>query len=79
MKQFDNPEEKSGSGLMIGSDPIETISHRAAASDDTDAGKDRGDADSTDSDKTDTDSTDSTDSTDKGDRGDDRRDTDGKD
>jgi hypothetical protein len=72
LKQFDLPQPKSGSGLFIGSDPVETVTHRASASDDTDAGKDRGDDDSSDTDKTDTDTTDKGDS-------DDRRDTDGKD
>ena len=75
MKKSDASEQKSGSGLIIGSDPLENVRHRAAAGDDTDAGKDRlGDKD----DSKDTDKTDS-DTTDKGDRGDDRRDTDGKD
>jgi hypothetical protein len=72
LKKSDPSEQKSGSGLFIGSDPLSTVTHRASASDDTDAGKDRGDDDSTDSDKTDTDTTDKGDS-------DDRRDTDGKD
>jgi hypothetical protein len=75
LKKSDLSEQKSGSGLFIGSDPLENVRHRASASDDTDAGKDKlgDDDDSSDSDKTDTDSTD------KGDSGDDSRDTDGKD
>lgn len=67
-------ELAQGSGLLIGSEPLEDVRHRAAASDDTDAGKDKlGDDDSSDSDKKDSDLTD------KGDSGDDGRDTDGKD
>lgn len=74
MKKSDLSEQKSGSGLFIGSDPLENVRHRASASDDTDAGQDKlGDDDAADSDLSDSDSTD------KGDSGDDSRDTDGKD
>lgn len=69
-----------GSGLFIGSEPLEDVHHRSAIGkdkgDDSDSGKDgllgdKGDDDS--SDKGDSDSTD------KGDSGDDSRDSDGKD
>ena len=66
MKPID--ELKTSSGLFIGSEPLETVKHRAAASDD------KRDDDATDSDKSDTDTTDK-----KGDSGDDSRDSDGKD
>jgi hypothetical protein len=70
-------DTQRGSGLFIGSEPLDDVRHRSTAgSDDDDSGKDgllgdKGDDDS--SDKGDTDSTD------KGDSGDDSRDSDGKD
>jgi hypothetical protein len=61
-------DQKPGSGLLIGSEPIETVRHRATASDDK-----------RDDDSTDTGDKKDSDTTDKGDRGDDRRDSDGRD
>lgn len=69
-----------GSGLFIGSEPLDDVRHRSALGRDDDAtdkgdsdGKDKGDDDDS-TDKGDSDATDK-----KGDKGDDYRDSDGKD
>jgi hypothetical protein len=54
------PDDDSlrGSGLFIGSDPIQSVRYKSAGKDDD---GDKGDDDSTDTDSTDTDATDSKD------------------
>jgi hypothetical protein len=71
LKKSDDLDLQQGSGLFIGSEPIDGTRRMAKHDDDgTDVG-DKGDDDSTD--------TGDSDGTDKGDGGDDSHDTDGKD
>jgi len=69
----DDAEMQRGSGLFIGSEPINGIHDRRALSRDDDDSKDKGDDDATDSDKRDSDATD------KGDGVDGSKDADGRD
>ena len=76
MKNIDDADTTSSSGLFLGSEPLQEVRHRnAAKKDGDDDGKDApgGDDDAVDTDKSDADGTD------KGDSGDDTRDADGKD
>ena len=74
---IDNEVKSSGSGLLLGSEPLEEVRHRRALSkaDDDKADSDAGD----DADTGDDDATDSDSDTDLTDKGDDDSDADGKD
>lgn len=62
MKNFNETEKLETSSLIIGSEPLSEVRHRAAfKTDDDDAGKDTGDDDTGDSDDEDSDATDKAD------------------